>query len=82
LKSSFRLGMRRLMRAGVERPPDTIEEWARHARMAILAYSAYYETMPNPFDRLVGGGADAEWLVWPRRALPPTSAIPGLEVGP
>ncbi len=45
--------------------PNTIDDWAKHVRMQILMYGAYFEAFHPPTEQFVGGGADALWLPWP-----------------
>jgi len=49
---------------GVHRRPRTIEDWERYLRMSILTFGAYYEAFRPPAERVVGGGADVEWIEW------------------
>lgn len=46
--------------------PQTLEEWAKHVRMQLLMYGAYFEAFRPPGEHFVGGGADIESLPWPR----------------
>lgn len=70
--------LRAAMRAVVEthpgKPhpfPETLPEWSKHLKMAILAYGAYFGAFYEPFQQYVGGGADVVWAEWPR--VPPFS---------
>lgn len=45
--------------------PTSLEEWAKHVKMAVLAYGAYFEAFYEPFEQFVGGGADVVWAEWP-----------------
>lgn len=45
--------------------PQTLREWQRHLKMAILTYGAYYEAFRGAGEQYVGGGADAVRLDWP-----------------
>ncbi len=47
------------------REPETLDEWAKHVRMAVLTFAAYYEAFREPYERVVGGGADVVWARWP-----------------
>jgi hypothetical protein len=49
---------------GVHKRPESLEDWARFVRMSILTFEAYYESFRSPADRVVGGGADVEWIRW------------------
>jgi hypothetical protein len=53
----------------VHHQPDTVEEWARHLRMSVLVYGAYFDAFYAPYEQYVGGGADVVWAAWP--VLPP-----------
>lgn len=45
--------------------PTTLEEWAKHSKMAVLVYGAYFEAFYPAYQQLVGGGADVVWAAWP-----------------
>jgi hypothetical protein len=45
--------------------PNTLEDWARHARLSILGYGAYFAAFYEPFEQYVGGGADVVSAPWP-----------------
>jgi hypothetical protein len=45
--------------------PTTLAEWAKHLRMAVLGYSAYFGAFYAPFEQYVGGGADVVSVPWP-----------------
>jgi hypothetical protein len=49
----------------LHRKPTTIEEWARHVRMSVLVYGAYFGAFYEPYEQYVGGGADVVWAEWP-----------------
>lgn len=49
--------------------PDSLPEWSKHLKMAILTYGAYFEAFYLPFQQYVGGGADVVWAEWPQ--VPP-----------
>jgi hypothetical protein len=46
--------------------PQTLREWERHLKMAILTYGAYYQAFRGPGEQYVGGGADTVRLDWPQ----------------
>jgi hypothetical protein len=39
--------------------------WAKHLRMAVLGYSAYFGAFYASFEQYVGGGADVVAVPWP-----------------
>lgn len=45
--------------------PTTLDEWAKHLRMAVLGYSAYFGAFYAPYAQYVGGGADVVAASWP-----------------
>ena len=45
--------------------PDSLQEWSKHLKMAILTYGGYFEAFYLPFQQYVGGGADVVWARWP-----------------
>ena len=45
--------------------PDSLREWSKHLKMAILTYGAYFGAFYEPFEQYVGGGADVVWAAWP-----------------
>jgi hypothetical protein len=51
------------------RHPDTFDEWAKHLRMSVLVYGAYFQAFYAPYEQYVGGGADVVSAGWP--VLPP-----------
>jgi hypothetical protein len=72
LDAVLRFGMRALVETHPGRPhrfPDTLSEWSKHLKMAILGYGAYFAAFYEPFKQYVGGGADVVSAGWPR--LPP-----------
>lgn len=44
--------------------PTTLDDWAKHVRLQILMYGAYYEAFYPVGQRYVGGGVDIELLPW------------------
>jgi hypothetical protein len=68
LDQVLRAGMRAIVENHPNRPhqfPDSLREWSKHLKMAILTYGAYYGAFHEPFRQLVGGGADVVWAAWP-----------------
>jgi hypothetical protein len=45
--------------------PNSLDEWAKHLRMAVLGYSAYFGAFYAPYEQYVGGGADVVYVPWP-----------------
>jgi hypothetical protein len=45
--------------------PQTLEDWKRQVRMAILMYGAYHQAYKEPHEQDVGGGADVISIPWP-----------------
>lgn len=45
--------------------PQTLSDWERQVRMAVLTYGAYFQAYKGPHEQLVGGGADILSLEWP-----------------
>jgi len=54
-----------LQRSGHLLPPQTLEDWERHAKMWVLTYGAYFEAFGAPGQKYVGGGADTLSIPWP-----------------
>jgi len=48
---------------------DSLREWSKHLKMAILTYGAYFGAFYEPFQQYVGGGADVVWAARPQ--IPP-----------
>jgi hypothetical protein len=72
LDKVLRDGMRAIVETHPAQPhrfPDSLQEWSKHLRMAILAYGAYFSAFYEPFQQYVGGGADVVWAAWP--SVPP-----------
>lgn len=68
LDEVLRAGMRAIVETHPDQPhpfPDSLREWSKHLRMAILTYGAYFGAFHEPFRQLVGGGADIVWAAWP-----------------
>ncbi len=68
LDQVLRDGMRAIVQSHPAQPhrfPDSLQEWSKHLRMAILAYGAYFGAFYEPFEQYVGGGADVAWAAWP-----------------
>lgn len=63
MKEAFRV----LQAAGVLPPPNSLEDWERHAKMWILTFGAYYEAFGGPGEKYVGGGADILSIPWPNQ---------------
>ena len=71
LDAVLRGGMRAIVETHPARPhafPDSLVEWSKHLKMAILAYGAYFAAFHEPFQQYVGGGADVVWAEWPKVA--------------
>ncbi len=65
LDQALRAGMRAIVEThpAQRHPfPDSLQEWSKHLKMAILAYDAYFGAFCEPY---VGGGADVVWAKWP-----------------
>jgi hypothetical protein len=45
--------------------PTTLSEWAKHLRMSVLGYGAYFGAFYAPYEQYVGGGADVVSVPWP-----------------
>lgn len=45
--------------------PNSLDDWAKHVKLQILMYGAYYEAFHPVGQRYVGGGAAIEHLCWP-----------------
>jgi hypothetical protein len=78
LDDVLRLGMRAIVERHPDRPrpfPDSLffeeslREWSKHLKMAILTYGAYFGAFYKPFEQHVGGGADVVWAARPQ--IPP-----------
>ena len=54
-----------LQQSGQLSPPQTLDDWERHARMWVLNYGAYFEAFGAPGEKYVGGGADVLSIPWP-----------------
>lgn len=54
-----------LQQSGQLPPPQTLDDWERHARMWVLSYGAYFEAFGAPGQKYVGGGADVLSIPWP-----------------
>ncbi len=70
LDAATRSGMRIIIDAHkkawrAHRPPASLDEWARHLKMSVLVYGAYFEAFYAPYEQYVGGGADVVWAAWP-----------------
>ena len=63
IKSSFRLLCERHPDHDI---PSSLEEWAKHIRMQVLMYGAYYEAFHSEGQQYVGGGADVLYTLWPK----------------
>lgn len=64
----LRAGMHAIVETHPDQPlrfPDSLREWSKHLRMAILTYAAYFGAFYKPFQQYVGGGADLVWAAWP-----------------
>lgn len=46
-------------------PPQSLSDWEKYVKMAILTYGAFFETYNEPGKQFVGGGADIVSLRWP-----------------
>ena len=69
LDQVLRAGMRPIIQNHPDHQfPDSLQEWSKHLKMAILTYGAYFEAFYPPFKQQVGGGADVVWAKWPRGA--------------
>ena len=62
---AVRLAFIVLQGSGSLGPPQTLEDWERHAKMWVLIYGAYFEAFGAPGQRYVGGGADSLSIPWP-----------------
>ena len=62
IKSSFRLLCEQHPNHDI---PTTLEGWAKHVRMQVLMYGAYYEAFHPEGERYVGGGVDVIFTPWP-----------------
>lgn len=67
LEEFLRLGFGVLCRGGhgEHRLPQTLQDWERQVRMAILTYAAYFQSYKGPGEQYVGGGVDTVSLEWP-----------------
>lgn len=63
--SVVRVALRAIVEGQRHPFPSTLEEWAKHVRMAVLTYGAYFQAFYEPFEQYVGGGADVVWARWP-----------------
>ena len=45
--------------------PNTLDEWAKHVKLAVNGYGAYFASFFEPYEQYVGGGADVVHAVWP-----------------
>ena len=67
LDQVLRAGMRPIIQNHPDHQfPDSLQEWSKHLKMAILTYGAYFEAFYLPFNQYVGGGADVVWAKWPQ----------------
>jgi hypothetical protein len=79
LDEMIRRGMRAIVETHPDRPhpfpdstpffEDSLREWSKHLKMAILTYGAYFGAFYEPFQQFVGGGADVVWAARPQ--VPP-----------
>jgi hypothetical protein len=68
LEEVLRAGMGAVVEKHPDHPhpfPDSLREWSKHLKMAILTYGAYFGAFYEPFEQYVGGGADVVWAAWP-----------------
>jgi hypothetical protein len=68
LDQVLRAGMGAVVQSHPDQPhhfPDSLQEWSKHLKMAILTYGAYFDAFYEPFKQYVGGGADVVWAAWP-----------------
>ncbi len=45
--------------------PTNLDDWAKHVRMQVLMYGAYFDAFHPEGERYVGGGADVISTAWP-----------------
>jgi hypothetical protein len=45
--------------------PGDLDEWAKHVRLAVNGYGAYFVSFFEPYEQYVGGGADIVYARWP-----------------
>jgi hypothetical protein len=45
--------------------PSDLDEWAKHVRLAVNGYGAYFASFFEPYEQYVGGGADIVYARWP-----------------
>jgi hypothetical protein len=65
LDSFTRLALQAIVQSNRHPFPNSLDEWGKHVKMAILTYGAYFEAFYEPFEQYVGGGADVVWAEWP-----------------
>jgi len=65
LEDRVRAAFRKMHEDGKLHPPQTLEEWERHARMWVLLFGAYFEAFGEPGKKYVGNGADVLSIPWP-----------------
>jgi hypothetical protein len=68
LELMLRRGMKAIVQNHPAQPhpfPDSLREWSKHLKMAILTYGAYFGAFHEPYQQYVGGGADVVWARWP-----------------
>jgi len=63
--SVIRYALQAVVRSNRHPFPSSLEEWAKHVKMSVLTYGAYYQAFDEPFQQYVGGGADVVWAKWP-----------------
>ena len=63
--SVTRFALRAIVESRRHSFPSSLEEWAKHVKMAVLTYGAYFQAFYEPFEQYVGGGADVVWAKWP-----------------
>jgi len=65
LEDGVKKAFKELHKVGKLPPPQTLEEWERHARMWVLLFGGYYEAFGEPGKKYVGNGADVLSIPWP-----------------
>jgi hypothetical protein len=65
LSEGIKVSFRALHAANKLSPPQTLQDWERHAKMWVLMYGSYFEAFSSPNERYVGGGADVLSIPWP-----------------
>lgn len=65
LDSVVSAALQAIINSGRHPLPSSLEEWAKHVKMAVLTYGAYFQSFYEPFEQYVGGGADVVWAKWP-----------------